>query len=104
MILVSDENGRITKYKPETPKSEKKFNKMVRNASKPISTPKCDALAKNMPKCIVPVVKLSAVDVAEINAKLERAGKIRLIEHTIRVLPCNDFFPLKPIHFIRMCD
>lgn len=91
IILVSDEKGRITKYVPEPPKSAKKEKKATRkNASKPISTPKCDALAAKMPPCVVPVVNLSKADVAEINAKLERGRKLRLIENKNAIVDAEE--------------
>lgn len=92
VIMVADQDGRITKYVPmptPTPKSASKAKKVDKNASQPVPklTPKCDEKAAQMPPCVVSLINLSKADIDAINASFERNKKIRSIQEKIKTLP-----------------
>lgn len=75
VIMVADQDGRITKY---VPMSIKMFHSQCQC--------RCDEKAAKMPPCEVFLINLSKADIDGINAKLQRSKKIRSIQDKIKTL------------------
>lgn len=94
IILVADQDGRITKYMPQpTPEIAQqvqvihpKNKKGTQNKPKISRTPKCDELVAKMQQYKVTVENLSVSDIDVINTQLKRDGKIRAIQGKINLL------------------
>lgn len=102
-LLVSDENGEISKYQlVETSKLKTKkipAKSMPRAVRKPTVKPKpkqsiSQAMA-TLPQCSVAVERLSEEDIAIKMANIKRSGEIRAIKEKLGKLPRRNFFSLQ---------
>lgn len=92
MLLVRNENGKIIKYRVETPKMKAKRESKAKQKPKPKQLEhgektKCEILAESMKPCFVLVPILTVEDITKIRMVVHREYMITTVKTKIVTLP-----------------